>query len=616
MVTRKRKTTDITLDNLLTSPKASSSSILVTETKATQEYQRLAKTPSKRIQEASELSVRALTDMRAFAELIKFQGGWNNFGECHAELVDFVTLPQTNEQAQQKLAYEGDEAEAHLRRLILMPRGHLKSTIGTILYSLWRIYRNPNIRILVACHKQDLSFSFIRALRVYLENPELEKVWNNRPHISGALLPRLQAKTRDRNLGFNTEAEDKKVIWNNVALQVVRQITAPEPTVYAASVGASMTGQHYDLVIFDDLINFDNVESESKKTRVEEWIQDIESVLNPPSVTVIQGKDGYCLPEILGGELIVTGTRYAVDDYYGQIIERQEELGFKVFSRNIYKNGRDDSEGFLWHEKYNAKRIASLQASLSPRRFASQYLNTVYEKDHALFNPQAIQVIDDRDVFTSAGRLCVRLPSGRIEVLNQIIAVDPAFSTSKTSDDCAVLVGGKLSDGRLVLVDAACDRMIAAEVVKCVMEFAVKYSCFRLFYEENGVGKLVPELFKGESAQVEGRRIICNGHYEQRNKESKIQGVLELPINAGKLVMTEKVRANEYIWKQLVNYPAVRHDDFLDGLVTLYEHSVPSREQYTHTVNFQLDPYRLHLENLYSKQSEPSYLNQYSNYYG
>ena len=614
MPTRKR-TTDISVDSLLSSPVGRNSGLLSTESKATQEYQRASKTPSKRIKESSELAVRALTDMKAFAELISFQGGWKNFGECHAELVDFVTQPQTYEQAQQKLAFEGDEYEAALRRLVLMPRGHLKSTITTILYTLWRIYRNPNIRILVACHKQDLSFSFIRALRVQFENPALEEVWNKRPHIPGALLPKLQAKTRDRNLNFNTEAEDKKVIWNNVALQVVRQLNAPEPTVYAASVGASVTGQHYDLVIFDDLINFDNTESESKKTRVEEWIQDIESVLNPPTVTVIEGRDGFVLPEILGGELIVTGTRYAVDDYYGQIIERQEELGFKVHSRNIYKNGQDDSEGYLWHERRTKAYFTQLQARTSPRRFASQYLNQVYEKDHALFNPKAIDTISDDSVFTSQGRLCVQLPNGRIEVLNQILAIDPAFSTSKTSDDCAILVGGKLSTGQLVLVDAACDRMIAAEVVKTVVEFAKKYACMRMYYEENGVGKLVPELFKGDNASIDGRRIVCFGHYEQRTKESKIQGVLELPINAGKLIVTQRVRNNEYIWKQLCNYPAVRHDDFLDGLVTLFENAIPSREQYSHNVqNVNLDPLRLRLESLYSREKESSYLGQYNSY--
>lgn len=611
----KANSEQISVDSLLSSPNARASNILSTESKSTQEYQRIAKTPSKKISGSSELAVRALMDMKAFAELISFMGGWREFGECHAELADFVSFPQVDPSAHQKLAFEGDEVASHLRRLVLMPRGHLKSTIATILYVLWRIYRNPNIRILVACHKQDLAFGFIRALRMNFENPSLERVWNNRPHISGALLPKLQAKTRSRNFTIETDAEDRKVIWNNVALQVVRDIVAPEPTVYAASVGASVTGQHYDLVIFDDLITFDNVESESRKTRVEEWIQDIESVLNPPKATVIQGKEGFTLTEILGGEQIVTGTRYAVDDYYGQILENHEAMGFAVHSRNIFKNGVDESEGYLWHEKRTKVYFEGVRARTSPRRFSSQYLNKVYEKDTSLLNINGIQILPDDNVFTSNNRLCVRLPSGRIEIINQITAIDPAFSTSKTSDDCAILVGGKLSDGRVIIVDAACDRMIAAEVVKITEEYAEKYNSYRVFYEENGVGKLVPELFKGRL--VSDRSIICYGHYEQRNKESKIQGVLELPINSGKLLVCQRVRNNEYIWKQIANYPAVRHDDFLDGLVTLFENSIPSREQYQNLQVGTVVDFRFKFESKLDNRGkdEQSYLSGYNKYF-
>jgi len=453
---------------------------------------------------------------------------------------------------------------------------------------------------------------------MYFENNDLANIWNKRPHISGALLPKLQAKNKDRNFQGDTEAEDKKVIWNNVALQVVRPGRFKEPTIYATSVGTTVTGQHYDLVILDDIIDFKNVESETKKQGVEEWIADIESVLNPPELVAIEGIEGYSLPEILGGELIVTGTRYAIDDYYGQILEKADAMSFVTFVRNIYKNGTDASDGYLWHEKRNARWEENMRATTPPRRFASQYLNQVFEKDHSLFNTAAITIVENADVFRRGNLCCVKLANGRIEVLNTIIAVDPAFSSSKTGDDCAILVGGKTSDGRLVLIDAAVDRMEAATVVRQVIKFAEEYNTLRVFYEQNGVGMLVPELFKTDAAKVDGKKVICYGHYEQRQKESKIQGVLELPINAGQLIVTQAIKQNEYLWKQLSNYPAVRHDDFLDGLVTLWEQSLPSREQYNHSLKVNFDPYRLHLEDLMERSLEDestSYFNQYSSYY-
>lgn len=600
----------IQTDGLLSNRKvAGQGSLLTTDNEQTRKYKRT------RAKDSMALAEEALYDMRAFIELIMFHGGWGAFGECHGELVDFVCKPQTDPQAIHRLEMDGDWLGAGLRRLILMPRGHLKSTIGTIAYTLWRIYRNPNIRILVACNLQGLAYSFIRELRSYFENQDLEAVWANRPHINGSLLPRLQAKSRDRNFQGDTEAEDRKVIWNNVALQVVRDKNYKEPTVFATSVGSTVTGQHYDLVILDDLIDFKNVESETKKEAVEAWISDIESVLNPPEVTYIQCSDKTKIPEILGGEIIVTGTRYAVDDYYGQILEKAEEMSYNVFSRNIYKNNRNADDGYLWHERRNAKWENNMRATTPPRKFASQYLNQVYEKDHALFNTRAITIVDRASAFKSNGRCCFTTPSGRTEVLNAIIALDPAFSSSKTGDDCAIVVGGKLSDGSVVLLDAAVDRMEAATVVKTVREFATKWNTLRLYFEQNGVGMLVPELFKADNTMVDGRKVICYGHYEQRQKESKIQGVLELPINSGKLIITQEIRNNEYLWKQITNYPAVRHDDFLDALVTLYEKSTPSRELYDHNINkVNYNPYELHI-NRDSTLPEPTYFSQYNSYY-
>lgn len=567
--------TNIDLDSLISSK---SRNKLIKEDKPDKETRLRAKRTKIKGGEHTELEIRALTDMRAFADLIKFHGGWDSFGACHDELVDFITAPQTNEQALQKLKFSGEEKGAGLRRLVLMPRGHLKSTIGTVLYTLWRIYRNPNIRILVACNLQTLALSFIRELRSYLENKELEKVWNNRPHIEGSLLPALDKRNRTRNSNFETEAEDKKIIWSATALQVNRPGSFKEPTVFATSVGTTVTGMHYDLAILDDLIDFKNIESPAKKAQIEGWIADIESVLNPPKVVEL-GTSSFLFSDTVGGEILVSGTRYAVDDYYGQIIANANEWHYTVFQRSIYKNGQDASEGYLWPERYNDEIVANLQKRLPPRRFASQYLNKVYEKDTALFDTAQIQVVDSSCFFTYANNCYFKLPnSSRLEKVHPIIAIDPAFSTSRTSDYCAIVGGFKLSDGTLVVQEAVLGRLTTNEVVEATQKMAIALHTFRVFYEQNGVGMLLGDVFKNEKSFVNGRPLVALGHYEQRVKDSKIQGVLELPIASGKLCFSEKVRANEDIWHQISNYPVTKHDDFLDALVTLWEKAHNSRE--------------------------------------
>jgi predicted phage terminase large subunit-like protein len=555
---------------------------LVKEDKPDKETRLRAK--KKKIGNHTELAVRALTDMKAFADLINFHGGWDNFSSCHDELVSFICFPQTNETALQKLKFNKEEKGAGLRRLVLMPRGHLKSTIGTVLYTLWRIYRNPDIRILVACNLQNLAFSFIRELRSYLERKELESVWNNRPHIEGPLLPALDKRNQMRNTNDYTEAQDKKVIWNNTAIQVNRIGSYKEPTVFATSVGTTVTGMHYDLIILDDLIDFKNIESETKKNQIEEWIADVESVLNPPEVVEL-GASSFSFLDTVGGEILVNGTRYSIDDYYGRILENQHDWHYIVFQRSIYKNGVDASEGYLWPERYNDEVVANLQKRLSPRRFASQYLNKVFDKDNALFDVSQIRVVPSSCFFTYAGSCYFRhQDNSRLDKVFPVIAVDPAFSTSKTADYCAILAGFKLIDGTLVVQDATIGRLSANEVVEAIKNMALAFQSFRVFFEENGVGKLLGDLLKNEKAFVNGRPLVAFGHYEQRIKDSKIQGVLELPIASGKIWISEKVRNNEEIWKELSLYPITKHDDFLDALVTLWEKTNSARESIDYSV--------------------------------
>lgn len=532
-----------------------------------------------RTKQATPDKEKALICLPAFADLINYHGGWKSFGECHKDLADFVTKPQTDIEGIRAWRKDRDEKRLALRRLVLMPRGHLKTSVATVLYVLWRIYRNPNIRILVGSNIQTLSHSFIRELRSYLENEELRKnVWDARPHIQGTLIPNINARSRTRTFGEDTDALDRKIVWNNTSLQVNRSLVFKEPTVYAGSVGSPVTGQHYDLAILDDLHDQKNVDSEVKRKGVFDWIEDVESVINPADWFEVPG-----LPdngEILGGEQMFTGTRYGVDDYYGVILADNEEentMEYAVLNRNIYKNGENSEGGYLWHEKYNDKLIARLRSRMSARRFSSQYLNKVYEKDFGVFNWELIECVSDESVYTSEGFVWYRDSAGMTQQLNPIIAVDPAFSSSKKGDDCCVLLGSKLNDGRLLVFDGFLDRVEATTLTRDVQKLADKYLCYRLYYEENGVGMLLPELFKSRTPK--GRQIITYGHYEQRNKEAKIQGVLELPLNTGNFLFCKRLHTKEKFKNQIKRFPSVKNDDLLDGLVTLYEKTNPIRQR-------------------------------------
>jgi hypothetical protein len=264
--------------------------------------------------------IKAYNDIWHFADIINFRGGSRKFGNVHRELAEFLTAPQVL------------ESEENRRRLILMPRGHLKSTVSSVLYSLWRIYRNPNIRILVGTNIKRLGRGFIRELRQYFENSELQqKVWNKRPHVAGNLVPAISAADRrkrnsQRNNDFTGEedinfADDTKLIWSMEALQVLRTEILKEPTVMIASVGTTVTGDHYDLLILDDVVDFDNSATENKADAILDWTRDLESVLDPRQKVEFDIGPNTRLVDYVGDEAVILGTRYFEWDYYQYLID-------------------------------------------------------------------------------------------------------------------------------------------------------------------------------------------------------------------------------------------------------------------------------------------------------
>jgi len=68
----------------------------------------------------------------------------------------------------------------HPRSLILAPRGHGKSTICTISYSLFQLLNNPDLRILIVSNTQSQASAFLREIRSHLEsNPKILSCFQN-----------------------------------------------------------------------------------------------------------------------------------------------------------------------------------------------------------------------------------------------------------------------------------------------------------------------------------------------------------------------------------------------------------------------------------------------------
>ncbi len=523
----------------------------------------------------SSLAYKALTDIWKFAELIEFKGGVDNFVKVHFDMVRPLEQQLTKEYANK--VKSGKLLEVPTTFVCSVPRGHLKSTVRTTLYCLWRIYRNPEIRICVGTNVENLANALIRELRSYLENEVLQiRVWNNRPHIEGDMIPELSFTRRKRINNANavddymTDAAERKVIWNNKALQVNRSGVFKEPTIDTTNAGAINTGNHYDVIIFDDVVDFRNSDTMLKQDKLARWCFDIESQLDPIRVVKLPNTD---LPDILGGTKVINGTKYYDGDYTNQAIlaaKGNPEEGIppdttiSVFERNIYNNGINADDGYLWESKFNDSIIQLLQRRMDKKTFASQYLNTTASDfGNSQSNIKFTRFGDDR-ISSLSGNINYYDEAGNRHIVNIRGVCDIGIK----NDFSVCILGFYIDKDTFVVFDVIHNQGNLSKFLEELYEACMLYNVSYVGIEANGVGAgCITALKLIHDRENNGRRFPFYDFYSTDSKETRIAYAMTfLTSDVSKIILTPKVNSNSLFVRYVKGYPYAEHDDFIDCL--------------------------------------------------
>ena len=500
--------------------------------------------------EQDDPRVLALYSLRAFCDLIKFRGGTKNFSKVHLELMDWL---------------ETSNGADGTKKLLLMPRGHLKSTIASQLYVLWRIYRNANIRIFLDCNSLSLSRKHMRVIDTYLRDKALqETVWNNRPHISGPLVPDLElsgvraSRQKSYSIDGLDEAVVKKVLWNAYAKQVVRPNTdLGEPTITAGSLGSAVTGQHYDLYIPDDLVDRKNSKTEILRDKIEEHLAEIESVLDP-----------WNEEEEFGQEIVMLGTRYFREDAYSG---RQKDPEWSVFIRNIYANGVNFDDGTLWPERFTKSYLTRKKNTLFKRSkskdWFSQYLNQIIDDEKATFKRKEFRYFHERALIRTIRGWELRRTGGQVNIwLRPVLMVDWAFTKTKTSDFNAIVVLALDARGRVFVLAEYIKKCLPSELYPKILEMADYW----------GVVTIGMESIRAWEAIQGFKKYMLNSVFNKgkiwpivevgtkADKHEKIVTTLQ-PYYAGGQIIHNRSLHNGILEEQLLHFPE-DHDDGVDAL--------------------------------------------------
>lgn len=419
-------------------------------------------------------------------------------------------------------------AKESKRRLYLKPRGTYKTSIYAISYPLWRMLKNPNIRIAICGSNAENANSHIRSIQKHiLYNKKFIDVFGN--------------------------LYNKKLSWtqNSFSISLRKKFQQKENNISALGFGSQMTGKHFDLIIADDIVNNEDRESPIIRKKKARWFEDIISVIEP------------------NGEILIIGTRWHTDDFYNYIINdlnpklpKCEKYEIEIETA-LNENGEANFPSIL-----PLSKLETLKIEKGLIEFNSQYMNCPILPGTQIFFESDFNYFDFNDDFYKK---------------TNIAYLDPSLGKNYSSDYSALIIGNLSSNNILFILDAVIIRVLPDLLIKTISEYCQMYNIKILGIESNSFQEYMADDIE-KKLIVNGLKILKIKNYT--NKEIRIQSLQPL-IKNGNIMFRQDSR-NRYplLIEQLITYPISQNDDAPDALEGLYSLSqkITHKNKAEHTI--------------------------------
>lgn len=304
---------------------------------------------------------------------------------------------------------------------IVMPRGSLKSTIITKLFSVWLSLQDPNIRILIVGNTAPNAAKKLDDIRGLWDTNDLLR----------AMFPNL----------LPTRAQS----WTGLAAELNRSKSFPEATYESAGTKTKVTGRHFNVTLQDDTVAPEKDEMQ-------------EEVVLPSRESLEQAigwhKSSYPLLVPKGVRIrIVVSTRWADDDLIFHI--RNKERGWFIVDIPATKDGTEDGEpNFTMF--YSKQELQQIKENIGSYMFSCLYLNNPLPPGSRLFSAAHFQSYTDDQIPAEAG---------------YYISIDPAISEKEKACETAI-IGSFQFYSFLFVHDIVHKRMNPFELISTALDLA------------------------------------------------------------------------------------------------------------------------------------------------
>lgn len=421
-------------------------------------------------------------------------------------LIPFITLTKPDYLASwhHLLLADALEKVAHgliKRLMVFMPPRHGKSEQVSVRFPAWYLGNFPKRSVICASYAAELASDFGRRVRNLATSP-----------LFSSIFP--ECKISDD------------------AQAATRFVTQDDGQYIAVGIGGPMTGRGADLLDIDDPMK-NAEEAYSKTVRDAHWAW-YQSVAYPRLT-----KDG---------AIVLTMTRWHVDDLAGRLLREQQHGGERWTVLNLAALAEADGPyrklgTALWPEQFSVTRLEQIKTAIGSRAWNALYQQRPTLEDGGCFK---------RSWWRSYTPSTMERPDQVIQ------SWDMAF---KATDDSSYVVGqvwGKRGV-QYFLLDQVRDRMDFVTTIEAMQRLSAKWP--------RAVCKLVEDKANGPAvlSALSGKLDGLIAYTPEGSKEARAAAVSPL-VEAGQVYLPDVAAWVQDFVEECAGFPAWPTDDQVDAM--------------------------------------------------
>ena len=396
--------------------------------------------------------------------------------------------------------------------LTLGPRGFAKTTIRGVVRSIYKLILNPNNQLAIVSDTQEQAVKFMSETKMQLEKNKLLRM----------LFPYLAPGD----------------LWSNKEISIIGKTEInKEASITALGIGQG-TGSHFDDLLLDDVVDYENVKTKYRR-------DDLENIINMTLLPMLKP----------GGHVHYNGSRYHDDDLYGRMIAKG------IFNNQYLNNHKaiQDNGDSLWPEMMPIEELLKIKNKRGSIAFNSQYQNdTTLMKQGKIFKREWFKYFK-KEILN--GEMHFITTDGRKVALNDLKCYqtcDMAISKKETADYFVVLTFGVDDLGNIYIFNLMRGRYSWNEQKRYVPENYRRNSplCWLGIESNQFQTALADEV--NVFTDISVKKLMPKG-----DKVSRAMG-MSAKFETGKVYIWNKLPSLGDFEDELTAFPEGQHDDIVD----------------------------------------------------